>query len=87
MNTRSRFDEPLDQRANRRLLDLLDPPDHHRAAARDPAENRRLFRRPGPPTPRPRWVSLGSSPRSRAICPFDRFSPMKYRHKIYTERG
>lgn len=52
MDARSRRDERLDQGANRGLPDILDPPDDHRAAALDHAEDRRLFRRQGPPTPR-----------------------------------
>jgi hypothetical protein len=58
---RSRFDEPLDQWANRRRMDTLDPSDHHRAAALDHAEHRRLFRRQGPPTPRPLQPAVPSA--------------------------
>jgi hypothetical protein len=53
MHARSRRNARLVQRANRRWLDLLDPADHDRAAALNPAENRRLCRRQGSPTPRP----------------------------------
>ncbi len=52
MDARSRRDERLDEGANRGLLDILDPPDDHRATPLNHAENRRLFGRQGSPTPR-----------------------------------
>ena len=43
MDPRSRRNERLDEGTNRRLLDILHPPNHHGATALDPPENRRLF--------------------------------------------
>jgi hypothetical protein len=43
MDPCSRRDERLDEGTNRRLLDILQHPNRHRATALDHAENRRFF--------------------------------------------
>ena len=48
MNPGAGGDEPLDQGANRGLLDVLQHPDHHRPAPLDHPEDRRLFIRQDP---------------------------------------
>ncbi len=52
MNASARGDEPLDQRANRGLLDVVQHPRHHRPTPLDHPENRRLFFFQGTPAPR-----------------------------------
>ena len=43
----------LDERTDRRLLDILQPPNYHRPATLNPPENRRFFFLQGPPPPCP----------------------------------
>jgi len=52
MNASARGDEPLDQRANRGVLDVVQHPHHHRPAPLDHPENRRFFFFQGTPAPR-----------------------------------
>lgn len=66
MDPRSGRNEGLDEGANRGLLDIFDHPDHDGATALDHAENRRLFRRQGPPTPRALQPAAPSAPSGSA---------------------
>ena len=68
----SRRDEPLDQRPDRGLPDVLQHPDHHRAAPLDHPENRRLFAfqgaapacplQPAPPAPTTLFLTASGGP-------------------------
>lgn len=52
VNAGSGGDEPLDQRTNRGLSDVLQHPHHHRSAPLDHPENRWLLLLQGSPAPR-----------------------------------
>ena len=52
MNARAGGDQDLDQRPDRRWLDIFQPSDDHHAAPLDHSEHRRLFLLQGAPAPR-----------------------------------
>src|SRR3954465_13058135 len=62
---RPREDRPLDQRADRRLLDICQHPNHHLAGALDHPEDRRLLLLESPPPRRPLQASASASASAR----------------------